>query len=411
MALNYIFVSFFVIAFVIAFLKFVLTGDVQTFKAVTEGMLEMAKVAVMDIALPLTGVMTFFLGILNVGEKAGIINGLARFIGPFFNKLFPEVPKDHPANGQMIMNFSANFLGLDNAATPFGLKAMQSLQELNPSKDTASNAQIMFLVLHTSGLQIIPLSIIAQRAILGASSPSDIFIPCVVGTYVTTVVSMLITAAWQKINLFNRTVMLGLGGVTTVMALIMWYLTSLPKEQIEAVSVFVGNSVLLGVVAGFLLWGMYRKVNVFESFIEGAKGGFTTSVTIIPYLVGLLVAISAFRTCGAMDYLIDGLKWAFSLTGMNTDFADALPVALMKPLSGSGARALMIDAMKEFGPDSFIGRLVCIFNGSADTTLYIVALYFGSVGIKNTRYAIVAGLIADLVGVLAGIWLGYLFFH
>ncbi|MCF2504206.1 spore maturation protein [Dyadobacter sp. CY107] len=411
MALNYIFVGFFVIAFVIAFLKFILTGDVQTFKAITEGMLEMAKVAVMDIALPLTGVMAFFLGILNVGEKAGIINALARFIGPFFNKLFPEVPKDHPANGQMIMNFSANFLGLDNAATPFGLKAMQSLQELNPSKDTASNAQIMFLVLHTSGLQIIPLSIIAQRAILGAESPSDVFIPCVVGTYITTVVSMLITAAWQKINLFNRTVMLGLGSITTIIALILWYLSSLPKEQIETVSIFVGNSVLLGVVAGFLFWGMYRKVNVFETFIEGAKAGFTTSVTIIPYLVGLLVAISAFRACGAMDYLIDGLKWMFALTGMNTDFTDALPVALMKPLSGSGARALMIDAMKEFGPDSFIGRLVCIFQGSADTTLYIVALYFGSVGIKNTRYAIVAGLIADLIGVLAGIWLGYLFFH
>ncbi|SEI72071.1 Spore maturation protein SpmA [Dyadobacter sp. SG02] len=411
MALNYIFVSFFVIAFLIAFLQFIFTGDVQTFKAITEGMLKMAETAVMDIALPLTGVMTFFLGILNVGEKAGIIHVIARFIGPFFNKLFPEVPKDHPANGQMIMNFSANFLGLDNAATPFGLKAMQSLQELNPSKDTASNAQIMFLVLHTSGLQIIPLSIIAQRAILGAESPSDVFIPCVVGTYVTTVVSMLITATWQKINLFNRTVMLGLGSVTAMIALILWYLSGLPKEQIETISILAGNSVLLFVVAGFLGWGMFKKVNVFEAFIEGAKGGFTTSVTIIPYLVGLLVAISAFRSCGAMDYLIDGLKWVFASTGMNTDFTDALPVALMKPLSGSGARALMIDAMKQFGPDSFVGRLVCIFQGSADTTLYIVALYFGSVGIKNTRYAIVAGLIADLIGVVAGIWLGYLFFH
>jgi spore maturation protein SpmA/spore maturation protein SpmB len=411
MALNYIFVAFFVIAFLLASLKFILTGDVQTFKAITEGMLEMAKVAVMDIALPLTGVMTFFLGILNVGEKAGIINVLARFIGPFFNKLFPEVPKDHPANGQMIMNFSANMLGLDNAATPFGLKAMQSLQELNPSKDTASNAQIMFLVLHTSGLQIIPLSIIAQRAILGASSPSDVFIPCVVGTYVTTVMSMIITATWQKINLFNRTVMLGLGSVTAFIGLALWYLSGLPKEQIELISVLTGNSILLFIVAGFLFWGTYKKVNVFETFIEGAKGGFTTSVTIIPYLVGLLVAISAFRNCGAMDYLITGLKWLFSFSGWNTDFTDALPVALMKPLSGSGARALMIDAMKEFGPDSFVGRLVCIFNGSADTTLYIVALYFGSVGIKNTRYAIVAGLIADLIGVLAGIWLGYLFFH
>lgn len=411
MALNYIFVGFFVIAFVIAVLKFLLTGDVLTFKTIVEGMLDMSKVAVMDIALPLTGVMTFFLGILNVGEKAGIINGLARLIGPFFNKLFPEVPKDHPANGQMIMNFSANMLGLDNAATPFGLKAMQSLQELNPDKNTASNAQIMFLVLHTSGLQIIPLTIIAQRAILGAASPSDIFIPCVVGTYVTTVVSMLITAAWQKINLFNRTVMLGLGSVTAVIGLMLWYLSALPKEQIETISIVTGNSILLSVVAGFLFWGLYKKVNVFESFIEGAKAGFTTAVTVIPYLVGLLVAISAFRNCGAMDYLIDGLKTIIAFSGVNTDFTDALPVALMKPLSGSGARALMIDTMKEFGPDSFVGRLVCIFQGSADTTLYIVALYFGSVGIKNTRYAIVAGLIADFIGVLAGIWLGYLFFH
>ena len=411
MALNYIFVGFFVIAFVIAVLKFLLTGDVLTFKTIVEGMLDMSKVAVMDIALPLTGVMTFFLGILNVGEKAGIINGLARLIGPFFNKLFPEVPKDHPANGQMIMNFSANMLGLDNAATPFGLKAMQSLQELNPDKNTASNAQIMFLVLHTSGLQIIPLTIIAQRAILGAVSPSDIFIPCVVGTYVTTVVSMLITAAWQKINLFNRTVMLGLGSVTAVIGLMLWYLSALPKEQIETISIVTGNSILLSVVAGFLFWGLYKKVNVFESFIEGAKAGFTTAVTVIPYLVGLLVAISAFRNCGAMDYLIDGLKTIIAFSGVNTDFTDALPVALMKPLSGSGARALMIDTMKEFGPDSFVGRLVCIFQGSADTTLYIVALYFGSVGIKNTRYAIVAGLIADFIGVLAGIWLGYLFFH
>ena len=411
MALNYIFVGFFVIAFAIAFLKFVLTGDVQTFKEVTEGMLKMAEVAVMDIALPLTGVMTFFLGILNVGEKAGIINRLARIIGPFFNKLFPEVPKDHPAHGQMIMNFSANFLGLDNAATPFGLRAMQSLQDLNPSKDTASNAQIMFLVLHTSGLQIIPLSIIAQRAILGAESPSDIFIPCVVGTYITTVVAMIITASWQRINLFNRTIMLWLGSITGFLALLLWYLSGLPKEQIETISIFVGNSVLLAVIAGFLGIALYKKINVFESFIDGAKAGFSTTVMIIPYLVGLLVAISAFRACGAMDYMIDGLKYLFALTGMNTDFTDALPVALMKPLSGSGARALMIDAMKEFGPDSFVGRLVCIFQGSADTTLYIVALYFGSVGIKNTRYAIVAGLIADFIGVLAGIWLGYLFFH
>ncbi len=311
----------------------------------------------------------------------------------------------------MIMNFAANMIGLDNAATPFGLKAMQSLQTLNPDPDTASNAQIMFLVLHTSGLQIIPLSIIAQRAILGAESPSDVFIPCVVGTYVTTVVSMLITATWQRLNIFNRTIMFGLGGLTAFIAIGLFFLSRLPKEQIETVSIVFGNSVLLLIVAGFLAGGLYKKVNVFDAFIDGAKNGFSTSVVIIPYLVGMLVAIAAFRACGAMDYLVDSLKFLFSFASFNTEFTDALPVALMKPLSGSGARALMIDAMKEFGPDSFIGRMVCIFQGSADTTLYIVALYFGSVGIKNTRYAIVAGLIADFVGVLAGIWLGYLFFH
>lgn len=411
MALNYIFVGFFVIAFLIATVNFIVTGDPTTFKVIVEGMFDMAETAVMDIALPLAGVMTFFLGILNVGEKAGAINFLARIIGPFFNKLFPEVPKNHPANGQMIMNFAANMLGLDNAATPFGLKAMQSLQELNPSKTTASNAQIMFLVLHTSGLTIIPLSIMAQRAILGAKDPSDIFIPCLVGTYVTTVVSLLITAAWQRINLFNRTIFLGLGGVTAFIALALWYLSSLPKEEIENVSIIVGNSLLLVIIVGFLAGALIKKVDVFDSFIEGAKAGFPTSMVIIPYLVGMLVAISAFRNSGAMDYLVNGLRYLFSFGNFNTEFTDALPVALMKPLSGSGARGLMIEAMQKFGPDSFIGRLVCIFQGSADTTFYIIALYFGSVGIKNTRYAIVVGLIADFIGVIAGIALGYMFFH
>ncbi len=411
MALNYVFVAFFGIAFFIALFQVLVNGDTQAFRAIVDAMLAMSKTAVMDIALPLTGIMAFFLGILNVGEKAGIIGALAKLIGPFFNKLFPEVPKDHPANGQMIMNFSANMLGLDNAATPFGLKAMQSLQTLNPSKDTASNAQIMFLVLHTSGLCIIPLTIIAQRAILGATNPSDIFIPCVVGTYVTTVVSMIITAAWQKINLWNRTFLVGVGGATLVIGIFLWYLSSLPKDQIEAISVISGNALILSIVAGFLLWGMYKKVNVFNEFIEGAKGGFTTAVTIIPYLVGLLVAIAAFRACGAMDYFVEALRFLIGMTGINTEFTDALPVALMRPLSGSGSRALMIEAMTTHGPDSFVGRLSCIFQGSADTTFYIVALYFGSVGIKNTRYAIVAGLLADLIGVITAIFLAYLFFH
>ena len=411
MALNYIWVAFFVIAFLVALAKLIFLGDTEIFKVIVEGLFESSKVAVIDIALPLAGVMTFFLGLLNVGEKAGAINLIARIIGPFFNKLFPEVPKNHPANGQMIMNFSANMLGLDNAATPFGLKAMSSLQELNPNKEAASNAQIMFLVLHTSGLQIIPLSVMAQRAILGAKDPSDVFIPCVIGTYVTTVVALTAVAIKQRINLLNSTVLGWLGSITALLALALWYLSSKSKEEIEIISKVFGNLILLTIVVAFLVGALRRKVPIFETFIDGAKGGFETTVKIIPYLVGMLVAIGAFRNAGAMDYLVGGLKYLFSLTGMNTDFTDALPVALMKPLSGAGARALMIDSMKQFGPDSFVGRLVCIFQGSADTTFYIVALYFGSVGIRNARYAIQYGLFADFVGVIAGIALGYFFFH
>lgn len=411
MALNYIWVAFFVIAFLVALAKLIFLGDTEIFRLIVEGLFDSAKVAVMDIALPLAGVMTFFLGLLNVGEKAGAINLLARIIGPFFHKLFPEVPVNHPANGQMIMNFSANMLGLDNAATPFGLKAMASLQELNPSKDTASNAQIMFLVLHTSGLQIIPLSVMAQRAILGATDPSDVFIPCVIGTYVTTVVALVAVAIKQRTDLLNRTVLGWLGGITALIGAALWFLAGRPKQEIETLSKVTGNFILLVIIVAFLVGALRRKVPIFETFIEGAKGGFETTIRVIPYLVGMLVAISAFRNSGAMDYLVGGLKFLFDLTGLNTDFADALPVALMKPLSGAGARALMIDGMKQFGPDSFVGRLGCIFQGSADTTFYIVALYFGSVGIRNSRHAIPYGLFADFVGVIAGIALGYFFFH
>ncbi len=411
MALNYIWVAFFVIAFLVALAKLIFLGDTEIFKILVEGLFDSSKSAVMDIALPLAGVMTFFLGLLNIAEKIGAINAIARVIGPFFNKLFPEVPSDHPANGQMIMNFSANMLGLDNAATPFGLKAMESLQELNPDKETASNAQIMFLVLHTSGLTIIPLGIMAQRAILGAADPSDIFIPCLIGTYVATVASILIVGIKQRLNLFNTTVLGGILGVTAVLGLALWGLAGLPKERLETVSKIVGNVLLMSIVVTFLIGAIRRKIDVFSTFIEGAKAGFETSVRIIPYLVGMLVAISAFRNSGAMGYVVDGMKYVIGLTGVNTDFTDALPVALMRPLSGSASRALMIDAMKQFGPDSFVGRLSCIFQGAAETTFYIVALYFGSVGIKKTRYAIVAGLFADLIGVLAGIALGYFFFH
>lgn len=411
MALNYIWVAFFIVAFLVALAKLIFLGDTEIFRLIVEGLFDSSKVAVMDIALPLAGVMTFFLGLLNIGEKAGAINFMARIIGPFFHKLFPEVPRDHPANGQMIMNFSANMLGLDNAATPFGLRAMASLQELNPTKETASNAQIMFLVLHTSGLTIIPLSIMAQRAILGAKDPSDIFIPCLIATYVATVVSMIAVAIKQRINLLNSTVLGWLGGITSLIGLVLWFLSTKTKEEIEVISKVTGNLILMLIVVSFLLGAMRKKVDIFDAFIEGAKGGFETSVRIIPYLVGMLVAISAFRNSGAMDYVIDGLKYVFSLTGINTEFTDALPVALMRPLSGSGSRALMIDAMKQFGPDSFVGRLSCMFQGAADTTFYIVALYFGSVGIRNSRYAIPFGLFADLMGVIAGIVLGYFFFH
>lgn len=410
MALNYIWSAFFLIAFVVALAKLIFLGDTESFKTIIEAMFDTAKVAIMDIALPLTGVMSLFLGILNIGEKAGAINLLARIIGPFFNKLFPEVPANHPANGQMIMNFAANMLGLDNAATPFGLKAMQSLQELNPNKDTASNAQIMFLVLHTSGLVIIPISVMAQRAILGATDPSDVFIPCLIGTYVTTVVGMVSVAIKQGTNLLNQTVMAWLGGITGGICLLLWYLSTLSKEEIEVFSKVFSNLILFSIIISFLVGALWRKVSVFDTFIEGAKNGFDTSVKIMPYLVGMLVAISAFRNSGAMLYLTDGMRWLIGFMRIDTAFVDALPVALMKPLSGSGARALMIDAMKQFGPDSFVGRLVCIFQGSADTTFYIVALYFGSVGIKKTRYAIPFGLFADFVGVIAGILLGYFFF-
>lgn len=410
MALNYIWLLFFVIAFAVALFKLIVFGDTEIFKTIVEGLFDSSRTAVMDIALPLAGVMTFFLGLLNIGEKAGAINLLARIVGPFFHKLFPEVPADHPANGQIIMNFSANMLGLDNAATPFGLRAMESLQSLNPTPETASNAQIMFLVLHTSGLTIIPITVMAQRAILGAADPSDIFIPCLIATYTATVFSLSMVAIKQRINLLNTTVLGWIGSVTLLIASLLWYLSTKTRAEIEVISKVTGNLILLTIIVAFLLGALRKKVDIFATFIEGAKGGFDTSVRVIPYLVGMLVAIGAFRNAGALDYLVGGLKYLFALTGMNTDFTDALPVALMRPLSGSGSRALMIDAMKQFGPDSFTGRLVCMFQGSADTTFYIVALYFGSVGIKNSRYAIPFGLLADLAGVTAAIILSYFFF-
>ena len=412
MTLTYIWTGFFIVGFLAALAQWMFLGDVEVFKRIIDGTFTAAKVAVMDIALPLAGIMTLWLGILSIGEKAGAINLLARIIAPFFSRIFPEVPKDHPATGHMMMNFSANFLGLDNAATPFGLKAMESLQTLNPNKDEASNAQIMFLVLHTSGLTLIPLSIMAQRAILGAKDASDIFIPTLIATYVATVVSMVAVAIKQRINMFDRVILGWLGGLTSFIVGLVLYMTYfLTKEEIELFSKVVSNLILFSIIVGFIVAALRKRVDVYDAFIEGAKGGIETSLRIIPYLVGMLVAISVLRNSGILGFVVSGFTWFFTQLGVNTDFTPALPTALMKPISGSGSRAMMIDAMQTYGVDSFVGRLACIFQGSADTTFYIVALYFGSVGIKKTRYAIGYGLLADFAGVVAAILVAYLFFH
>ena len=411
MALNYIWSGFFLVGFAAALAQWLFLGDTEIFKRIVDGTFETAKMGVMDIALPLAGVMTLWLGIMNIGEKAGAIGVLAKVISPFFSRIFPEVPKDHPATGHMVMNFSANLLGLDNAATPFGLKAMESLQSLNPTKDTASNAQIMFLVLHTSGLTLIPLAIMAQRAILGAKDPSDIFIPCIIATYVATVTGIIVVAIKQRINLIDRVVLSWLGGMSAAIVLLIWYFTVfLTKPQIELVSRVSSNLILLSVIIVFILGALRKRINVYEAFIEGAKGGIQTSLTVIPYLVGMLVAISVIRNSGVLGFVVDGMQWVFVQLGIRTEFTPALPTALMKPLSGSGSKAMMIDAMKTYGVDSFVGRLACIFQGSADTTFYIVALYFGSVGVRKTRYAISCGLIADLAGIITAIFVAYLFF-
>ena len=411
MALNYIWSGFFIVGFVAALAQWLFLGDNEIFKKIIDGTFESARAGVMDIALPLAGIMTLWLGIMNIGEKAGAVGWLARVIAPFFSRIFPDVPKDHPATGHMVMNFSANLLGLDNAATPFGLKAMESLQTLNPTKDTASNAQIMFLVLHTSGLTLIPLAIMAQRAILGAANPADIFIPCMIATYVATVTGIIAVSLRQGINLLNRVVLGWLGGITSaIIALVCYFTIFLTKPEIELVSKVASNLILFSIIIVFIVGAMRKGENVYEAFIEGAKGGITTSLTVIPYLVGMLVAISVIRNSGVLGFIVAGLDWVFVHLGMNTDFTPALPTALMKPLSGSGSKAMMIDAMRTYGVDSFVGRLACIFQGSADTTFYIVALYFGSVGIRKTRYAISCGLIADFAGIVAAILVAYMFF-
>ena len=410
MVLNYIWAGFFIIAFVVALIQCFVFGDTMIFAKIVDSTFDMSKFAVMDIALPLVGVMTLWLGIMNIGEKAGCVRFLSRIIGPFFTQLFPEVPKNHPVHGQLLMNFSANMLGLDNAATPLGLKAMNSLQELNPNKDTASNAQIMFLALNTSGLTLIPIAIMAQRSILGAENPTDIFIPLLIATYCSTLIAIFYVGIKQKLRLLNKIFISWIGGITAAIGALVWYVSTLSREEMMVFSSIFSNALLLTIIIAFIGGALYKKVNVFEAFIDGAKEGFTTCVKIIPYMVGMLVGIAVFRASGAMDLLITGIDKIVSIFTDETEFIGALPTAFMKPLSGSGAKAMMVEAMKTYGVDSFVGRLSCIFQGAADTTFYIIALYFGSVGIKKTRYAVGAGLIADFGGVIAAILIGYLFF-
>lgn len=374
-----------------------------------DGIIETCKSAV-NICIGLIGLMALFMGFMSIAERAGGIRFLSRIIGPFFGRLFPGVPKNHPANGHMMMNFSANLLGLDNAATPFGLKAMESLQELNPNKDVATNAQVMFLCLHASGLTLIPVSIIAARAALKANNPTDIFIPCMIATFVATMAAMFIVSFKQKINVFQPVILAWVGGISAVITLLVLYLTSLSTERVQIVSGVLGNGILLLILFLIVIGAVYKKIDVFNAFIDGAKGGFETAIRIIPYLVGMLVAISMLRTSGTFDVIINGMKYLFAALGADTKFVDGLPTALIKPLSGSGARGMMIDTMRTFGPDSFAGRLACILQGSSDTTFYVIAVYFGAVGIKNVRYSVGAMLLADLVGIITSIFLCYLFF-
>lgn len=409
MVLNYIFIAFFVIAFVVALLRFVFLGDVEVFPAIMNSTFDMAKTG-FELSLGLTGVMTLWLGIMRIGEKGGMVSLLSRALGPLFVKLFPEIPKGHPASGSMIMNLAANMLGLDNAATPLGLKAMDQLQELNPHKDKASNAMIMFLVLNTSGLTLIPISVMVYRAQLGATDPSDIFLPILLSTFFSTMAGIITVSLFQKINLLNKTVLAYLGTFTVIIAGIIYFFTTLPQNEVGIVSSLSSNIILFSIIIGFILLAVRKKVNVYETFIEGAVDGFVIAIKIIPYLVAILVAIGVFRVSGALDFIIDGIKMLFNWGGFDTRFVDALPTAFMKPLSGSGARGLMVETMNNFGPDSFAGRLACTFQGATDTTFYIIAVYFGSVGITKTRHAVASGLIADFAGVIAAIFIAYLFF-
>lgn len=409
MVLNYIWIGFIIIAFVIALVKLIFLGDVTVFPVLIDSTFASSKTA-FEISLGLTGVLSLWLGIMKIGERGGMVNMLARALSPVFTRLFPDIPKGHPVTGAIFMNIAANMLGLDNAATPLGLKAMEQLQTLNPNKETATNPMIMFLVLNTSGLTLIPISIMVYRAQLGAAQPTDVFIPILLATFFSTVAGIIITSIYQRINLLNRTMLLTLGGMALVVGAIICGFGQLDKDQMNIVSTSVANILLMTIIVAFVLAGMKHHINVYDAFVEGAKEGFTTAVRIIPYLVAILVAIGLFRASGAMDMLINGVATLVKALGGNSDFVGALPTALMKPLSGSGARGMMVDAMTTYGADSFVGRLSCIFQGSTDTTFYILAVYFGSVGIRNMRHAVPCGLLADFAGVIAAIGIAYLFF-
>lgn len=410
MALNYIWIFFFVVAFVIGLAKLIFFGDTTIFSEMMSSTYDMAKSG-FEISLGLTGVLTLWMGIMKVGEKGGVVNVFSRLVGPFFNKLFPSLGKNHPAYASIMMNIAANMLNLDNAATPMGLKAMKEMQTSNPDPETASDAQIMFLVLNASGLTIIPISIMVYRAQLGAANPSDIFIPILLATFFSTLAGLLAVAWHQKINLLDKTVLAYLGGLTAFIGALIWYFSRLPKEQIQTISSVASNLIIFSVIIGFILLAIRKKVNVYNAFVEGAKDGFQTAIMIIPYLIAILVAIGVFRASGAMDWFISGVEWLFHRLKINTEFIPALPTALMKPLSGSASRGMLVDAMKMYGADSFVGRVASTIQGSSDTTFYILAVYFGSVGIKNTRYALTAALIADFTGMIAAIFIAYLFFH
>ena len=409
MVLNYIWISFFLVAFVVAAAKLIFMGDATVFPAMMDSTFDMSKKA-FEISLGLTGILALWLGVMRIGERGGVVNALARALSPVFTRLFPDIPKGHPVTGSIFMNIAANMLGLDNAATPLGLKAMEQLQTLNPKKDTASNSMIMFLVLNTSGLTLIPVSIMAYRAQLGAAQPTDVFIPILLATFFSTLAGIIITSIYQKINLLSPKTFLGLFIVCAIVASIIWGFGRMDKETMNTFSTTTANILLMGIIVAFIVAGVFKRVNVYDTFIEGAKDGFQTAVRIIPYLVAILVGVAVFRASGAMNLLVDGIRWLVGLLGINTDFIEALPTALMKPLSGAGARGIMIDTMSTYGADSFVGRLSCIFQGSTDTTFYVLAVYFGSVGIRYTRHAVACGLLADLAGVVAAIFISYLFF-